>query len=355
MNNPGIFFKNQCNDPFFSANAYVEDSQYFLPDAPITAVACVEQFEFGNGDDRWTDKMRIVGADHTFEDKKKLNEDQANSISEELELNAKQKATLQMLLWGLSNAGSIGDMIATIGAGALRARKDPGTYGRSQNAIPDNQWEKEVGYWVDIGLATLQLQFVHFATGPVNRSEMERVATDADMLCGSQLIKHTEFENFRRSGFISLAVLGGFLIFFPWVFLKVITHWGRRRHWESILEWISYGEMQLLRMANEGAGVEDWEGFDEEVPLNRGSEIARVVGLRPSAKIGQVSQKAHPRMKYVHAEQASTRSSSATLIPKKVSQDEELREIESGKPSPYTPNYDNERDGLLGDVSLTRW
>jgi hypothetical protein len=327
---------------------------------PLTAIGCVEQFEFRNparGDDGdWTDPMSITGYIYSFGERKGRTEDQTKTISETLGLNAKQEATLQLLLWSLTASGSIGDMIATIGSSALRARKDPGTYGRTQNPLPSNHWENEVAYWVNIGLATLQLQFVQFAAGPLKQENVINRPAMADMLCDAQMIKHPEFENFRRSGFISLAVLGSFFIFFPWIFLKVTVLLGRRQGWESVLEWISYGEMQLLRMANEGAGVEGWEGCDEEVPFNEATEVARVVDLGPvvvgDAPIVIEEEKppaAHPRMRYLPAEKTVSIRASVTEIP--LVEDAEQMGV-SDRRSAYTPL---ERDSLLSDISsMTR-
>jgi hypothetical protein len=182
------------------------------------------------------------------------------------------------------------------------ARRNPGTFGGLQNRLSTTQWEREVEYWVNIELATLQQQFVQFATGPVNTSGLlVKGPEEAELVCGSQLIKHPDFKNYRRSFFISLAAIGGFLVLAPWVFFKLVNIFGRRRRSEAIMEWISYGDLQLLRMANEGAGVEGWEGCDDETPFSKAVEVARIVHLSSSPADDELTGSTagpHPRMKY---------------------------------------------------------
>lgn len=52
-------------------------------------------------------------------------------------------------------------------------------------------------------------------------------------------------------------------------------------------------------MANEGAGVEGWEGCDEEIPFIKGNGIASVdIGAGGGVEKGESGRKLHPRMRY---------------------------------------------------------
>jgi hypothetical protein len=306
----------------------------FFPDKPLTIIGCSEQFTFYNPTTKNSSAAtNITGAVHTTKEKTMRIEKHALKLKDDLKLNEKQFATLKLLLWSLSSAGSIGIMLATIGTSALRAKKDPGMQGWAQNEIPTNQWQHEVGYWVNIGLATLQLEFVRFATGPQNLDGLERGPDVSKLLCGSQMIKHTEFENFRRSGFISLAALGGFLVLTPWVINKVLVRSGRRWQWPFVLEWISYGHMQLLRMANEGAGVEGWKGCDEKIPSIEANRIA-YIDLGIGVGVGMTGHSPpHPRMAYsppaTDIEMQTRLSAASTVKPvEQRNQSQEVREYE---------------------------
>lgn len=301
-----------CEDPFFYSTVRDETSEWYLPDKPVTAVGCVEQFTFTNPQNTDMTKTVIVPWSNLPEqDRLKNIETETSAIGDALDLNSKQRATVQLTLWGLANAGTIGEMIGTVGVSALRANKSPGTYFRFQNPLPDDQWIIETQYWVDIGLAALQEEFVRFATGPLNSEGLIPGPEEAkNEVCNLQKIKHSEFENFRRPGLISLATIGGFLVLAPWLAIRLTIWLGRRKGWKFVLEWISYGELQLLRMANEGAGVQGWQGCDEEVPFVDAEEIAHI----------DLNNLKHPRM--IHApstemgaaDQASIYAASTTRL-----------------------------------------
>lgn len=297
LSNDGVSVRDRCDDPFFSATNYDKSIGRFFPEKPLTVIGCSEQFTFTNPTTNISSEpATIIGIESSTNEKKRLIEKQAKNLTDTLGLNDRQSATLQLTLWSLSNAGSIGIMISTIGSSALLAKKDPGTAGWFQNPIPDYQWKKEIGYWMNIGLATLQLEFVRFATGPRDSDGLTKVSEETDLLCGSQMIKHTEFENFRRSGFISLAVIGGILIIAPWVIIKIVVRCGRRQ-WPSILEWNLYGHMQLLRMAIQGIKIEGWKDCDKKVPFLGADKTAHVdLGTRAGA--GSTGHSPHPGTTY---------------------------------------------------------
>lgn len=304
-------------DPFFYSDVpsgEVNDPDWFLAPKVLTAIGCVEHYAFRNPDKPHLSSFNssvLVWSGGTVEERTELIEKETDLIAGKLELNQKQKATLQLAIWSLAGAGPIGRMVGTVGISALRAVKDPGIYQRTQNPLPDDQWKKEVQYWVNIGLAALQQEFVRFAAGPLNNDGLvpgPRVAKDG--VCDMQKIKQTDFKNFRRPGFIALAAIGGFLIVVPWVIIKLVIGLGKRRQWLFVLEWISYSEQQLLRMANEGAGVQGWQGCDEDVPFIDADEIAHV-------DLGDVK---HPQMGHLSTEmdraagRESTNYSSTTRL-----------------------------------------
>ncbi|KAH7000231.1 hypothetical protein EDB80DRAFT_106597 [Ilyonectria destructans] len=254
-----------CRDPFFSATDRQTETfpDWYLPDNPITAIGCVDQYAFHNPVTRqWSNQtgMLLLGTD----------------LTKESGLGPRQVAAMNTLLWALGQVGAMGRVVETIGSDALRAKKYPGVFDGYQNPLPNDQWKNEVGYWFNTQLAALQLQFIRIATGPQDTRGMTNIlpvsaqGSEHDyeaLICNSQKIQNNGFKNFYRTGFISLAVIGVLMIIAPWILIKCVVFWGRRGKNAFALEWISYGHMQLLRMANEGVKVEDWEGCDSDIPL----------------------------------------------------------------------------------------
>ncbi|KAK7408105.1 hypothetical protein QQX98_009760 [Neonectria punicea] len=252
-----------CRDPFFSATEYETGTRgWYLPDEPITAIGCVDQYEFHNPlTNAWSNKTGLL----------KLGKD----LNKESGLLWRQVVAMNSLRWALGEVGPTGRHIAVIGPDILKAKKFPGIFNGYQSPLPDDQWKREVGYWFNTRLAAMQLQFVRISTGPQDTAAMVNVlpvlanASSHDIvgtICHSQKIKSGGFKNFHRAGFIALAVVGGLLTMAPWLLIKCAVIWGRRRKKAFALEWISYGHLQLLRMANEGVGVEGWQNYDGEIP-----------------------------------------------------------------------------------------
>ncbi|KAL6364448.1 hypothetical protein LRP88_01849 [Fusarium phalaenopsidis] len=158
---------------------------------------------------------------------------------------------------------------------ALRAKKYPGLHHGVQNPLPNDQWTREVEYWFMIGLAKVQLGVVKVALGPQNPDNfgmrdnttwvVQKRKDLMDYVCSSQKIHSLEFKNLHKAGFIALAVVGGLSIILPSLVLRTLIWWRKRQ--DDVLTWKSYGQLQLQRMAAEGAGVQGWKRGNENVPL----------------------------------------------------------------------------------------
>ncbi|KAH7144499.1 hypothetical protein B0J13DRAFT_502588 [Dactylonectria estremocensis] len=280
-----------CRDPFYSATNRHDDAfpDWYLPDAPITAIGCVDQYAFYDPVTHdWSNQtgMLMLGTD----------------ITKETGLSPMQVAAMNTMRWALGQVGAIGRLVETVGSDMLKAKKYPGLWDGFQNPLPNDQWKKEVAYWFNTQLAALQLQFIRISTGPQDTTGMENVlpilsegsSHDYEgMICHWQKIKDNEFKNFYRAGFVSLAVIGGLMIIAPWFLIKLVVFWGRRKKNAFVLEWISYGNLQLLRMANEEAGVGGWDKYDDEIPL---SPLGKNI-LTVDVEASNVDGKRHPKLR----------------------------------------------------------
>ncbi|RSL94851.1 hypothetical protein CDV31_014139 [Fusarium ambrosium] len=242
-----------CRDPFFSATERRLASGYYMPDDPITAIGCIDQYAFANPVlNQWTELMAIGD---TFN---------ASQIISKIRLSKRQVPSFSMLLFALERAGGIDSVITALGAEALLAKKYPGLLAGYQNPLPDDQWKNEVRYWFNIGLAKLQLQLINIATGPpdttlpglINMLPVLSAGQDdtVKIVCSSQKIRNVEFKNYHSSGLISLVVIGGVLI----LVTSIVPSFPRMRNNNTARYWVSYGMRELLRMATIGGGVQGW-------------------------------------------------------------------------------------------------
>ncbi|KAH7140185.1 hypothetical protein B0J13DRAFT_596510 [Dactylonectria estremocensis] len=267
LNNNGIFIKGingSCSDPFFSATktpAKLLDG-YYMPDNLVTAIGCTDQYVFGNP----------VSGEFT---KPASWSDATGNITFIKTLSKRQAAAYITLSWSHGLPGAIGTEVTVLGSSALKAIKYPGLVINLQNSLANDQWKKEVEYWFRIGLAKMQLLPLLVATGPPDptmpglNNTLPAISAGrddmVDMICSSQKIHNTEFKNFHRVGFIMLIVIGALIIIFPALLTKFIL--SRLRRADDAAAWKAYGQLQLQRMATEGAGVQGWKGYEDEVPV----------------------------------------------------------------------------------------
>ncbi|KAI8712647.1 hypothetical protein NCS52_01363300 [Fusarium sp. LHS14.1] len=254
-----------CSDPFFSATKEMLQGDavhgYYWPDNPVTGLGCIEQYQFSKaGSEEWTPLASFGDASTnlTFID----------------QLSIKQVAAFAPIQWAMRVSG-IDQALDILRTEALRARKDPGMYNDLQHPLPNDQWIREVEYWFMIGLAKLQLGVVNVSLGPQDPKNsgmrdnttwvVQKRKDLMDYVCSSQKIHSLEFKNLHKAGFIALAVLGGLAIILPSLVLRTMIWW--RKGQDDVLTWKSYGQLQLQRMAAEGAGVQGWKKGNEDVPL----------------------------------------------------------------------------------------
>lgn len=246
FNNNGIAIKGTdgpCSDPFFSAtkNSMVKMTDYFLPDDPITAIGCIDQYEIGVlGPRRWSGPMGGLDACSA-------------AVKLGWNLDARQTASMVKLCQALNTAGGIGQVTTGLGDNAVLAKKYPGMFQNFQNPIPNNQWKKEVKYWFDIGLAKLQLGIVAISLGPPDpdlpglENVLPAISAGRDdivhEICNSQRVRSLEFKNYNKAGFIALAVLGSLFILLPapirWLIGRFLSDQ------EAVKAWMSYELLNL--------------------------------------------------------------------------------------------------------------
>ncbi|KAM3458982.1 hypothetical protein MY3296_000129 [Beauveria thailandica] len=272
LNNQLIAIKGTdgpCSDPFFSATNKTMPLQkdYYLPDRPITAIGCTDQYAFGNPvTGQWTEPMSVSSTSNW------------PTFTQGWNLSVAQRAAIASLQWSVSSSGGIEGVILGLEIDALLAKKSPGMFSDFQNPIPNDQWKKEVGYWFNIGLAKLQLGLIGIAVGPRDPTlpdlqNMLHTLTvgEKDLenrICTSQKAYSPDHKNYNAVGLITLLVIGG-LVGGVLPFLKHRLLRGLSRQKNRALQWNSYSTLQMQRMAIERVGViggAKWERLEADVP-----------------------------------------------------------------------------------------
>lgn len=272
LNNQLIAIKGTdgpCSDPFFSATNRTMPlyKDYYLPDRPITAIGCTDQYAFGNPvTGQWTEPMSPTST--------------ANwpTFTKDWNLSVGQMAAIASLQWAIVTSGGIESVILGLEVNSLLAKKSPGMFSDFQNPIPNDQWKKEVGYWFNIGLAKLQLGLIGIAVGPRDPTQpglqnMLHTLTDGrkdleNRICTCQKVYSPDHKNYHAWGLIFLLVFGGVLAtVLP--FLKHLPLRALSRKENLVLRWNSYSTLQMQRMLIESAAsgqAGKWERLEEGVP-----------------------------------------------------------------------------------------
>jgi hypothetical protein len=263
LNNNGIPIRGRdgpVTDPFFSATTPSPyDNRFYVPDSPITAIGCTDQYVFGNPvKNQWTDPLPL-GTDWV-------------NYTKDWGLSPQQSATFATFIWALGQNGAIDSVIMGLETEALLAKKYPGVFLGFQNPIPNSQWKKEVDYWFKNGLAKLQLQLISIATGPPDpklpglQNALPIISYGrndlVDTICGWQKVYNVEFKNYHRTGFIALVLIGGLLILVP-----VSARWiysASRKPGDNVSSWNSYEPLELMGIVSEDASRQVWRNREHD-------------------------------------------------------------------------------------------
>ncbi|KAJ4159339.1 uncharacterized protein LMH87_008244 [Akanthomyces muscarius] len=272
LNNRGIPIKGTdgpCSDPFFSATnkTLLAHKDYYLPDKPITAIGCTDQYAFGNPvTGQWTEPMSSIDT-----------ADWGN-FTKDWRLSVGQTAAIASLAWASFGSGGIEGVILGLEVGALLAKKTPGIFTGFQNPLPNEQWKKEVGYWFNIGLAKLQFGLIGIAVGPqdptlpdlqnalhtftVGNKKLE------EEICSCQKVYSLDHKNYNGRGLLIFLAFGGVIAgVLPWLKHRLLRLLSRKEN--LALLWNSHSTLQMQRMliesvASGGAGT--WERLEDDVP-----------------------------------------------------------------------------------------
>ena len=261
-----IKFLEPNSDPLFSANFKVEvpgidgaDNSYYSSDEYVDLLACTDQFQYCDAED----DRRCTPLTGYMQAWTAINATGMNSV-QGLVANRIALYTREL---------SIHHAIGGRGAAALRAQELVSD--RTQQALPDNQWQIEVSSWFATGLAKLQRAIVEYASGPSHLVPGTYVQKPdgpiSEAMCYAQKVAITaNTVSFSVLGLSLVLAIGAVIIFVYLVLETVVALIQKRLRWGDYrrLRWVMDDKMQLQRMAFEEAGMGgSWSNLTGAVPV----------------------------------------------------------------------------------------
>lgn len=266
-----VAYLSPVEDPFFAANIPTNVSDqgvnttFFSPDYFVYVLACIDQYQSCNPTNG---KCTSLTASNLL-----------ITDLEDLELNVAQTVANAHFMYSSSSQATYFSVISR-GANALRASQTLEQSSRLGAGLPNNQWQLEVSSWFAVSMARLQQAVVTYATGPAYfppGATFTRPSTKAEMqLCKQQKIRNANGTiSFSVLGVFIILIIGGILIFTGLVVDSIMGFLRRKLHWQDYkaLQWTLDEKLQLQRLAYEEAGMGEWSGGINSVPVTRKGDM----------------------------------------------------------------------------------
>jgi hypothetical protein len=289
--NRALLYTGQVADPWFTATLQIHEDEWggkWGSSLATTAVGCVEQYQFCNGD-RCTPTSGIYN----------VNDKLVGAVG----YSPAQMATFR-LLWKSAWSLQMRYLLLFLGTDVLLANnKLYSSFDRLSPALPPNQWQIEMENIHNITMAMLQRIVVEHAL-PSNFGVSGSASTDSYVipendteslrLCSHQRIKASGYSSFSVLELAVIILVGSFIILVN-ILLPGIVGWFQRKTGRGLRrrrEWIESETLQLQRMLFEMRGIGPWEGNQDAVPVtaNFGQKFQLRNSLPTPDKSGHVDE-----------------------------------------------------------------
>lgn len=260
-----LFF--DAEEPFQGTTSGNNDPIYTQKQA-VSVMGCTEQHQFCNPKlDASEGCTPLTGVNALL-----------NSLSD-LQFNDRQ-IEVAARIWRVISFYGLTAHIVDLGSSALRAKNSllPNTWLESVPLSTD-QWVQEVTGWHHAVINAVQRFIVQFASGTSNSANyLIPPSPELEWMCHTQKFRGTNFYNFKVLGLALILVPGGLIIIANQMapsiigLIQRITGKGlsRRREWDLT------HDLQLQRMAYEGARIGTWESRESAVPVTLNGEVFRL-------------------------------------------------------------------------------
>ncbi|KAL9620728.1 MAG: hypothetical protein Q9160_004741 [Pyrenula sp. 1 TL-2023] len=267
-------YTRRVTDLLFDAERKVKSTvgvvdHVYEQDWAVSVLACTEQHQFCNpsGNEEQGCSPMTGAWDLQF-------------FLHDLNFNARQ-TQVAIHIWNIVSYYGLVDHIFDLGSSALLA-KDSLLIGMGLMSAPlaEDQWIREVTGWYRGVLATIQRMIVDFAQGPSDpmyndEKYIKRPPPEIEWMCQNQKVRGFRFYNFSIAGLLLILIPGGLVLLANQItsgmvgFIQGMTLKGlsRRREWRLT------HNLQLQRMAYEGARIGSWEGQDNAVPWTAKDDV----------------------------------------------------------------------------------
>ncbi len=283
-----VAFTRQVNDTLFLAqNAttfyFPNPVTMFIPNVSMSALGCAEQYQLCR-----TDLCADPGGYYQFA---------SQSITQQLNLNAAQNATVQLLFNALFGSqmqwvfyfmrsevllarDKIPNNVGYISTNPLYFNAPVYVY---SSPLSDNQWHLEAERIHNVAVAILQQGTSRYAV-PLNETIRPGVATtnyivppdtaEGKSLCGQQKLRTSDHTSFSVFGLAFIIVTGSIIIILSHIVPYLVAQAQRRSGKPKALyrreEWIKDDVLQLLRVVLTGPSDGYWVRKRSSVPVTVG-------------------------------------------------------------------------------------
>jgi hypothetical protein len=295
-------YTDEVVDPWFSATSRNEtrgigqrtqDHNGWHPDRVISALGCVERYQFCNG----ANCTPLSGLYTT-------NPDEDNSLN----MSPVQAAvfnTMWQAAWGMK----IGFAVVLLGEDILLAQRFIQADGRSASSpVYSDQWQREVANIHNLSLAALQRRVVDHAAPPdvttqPGVSSLQFLAqpepnTTLGQICRSIKIRSTAHTSFSTLGLAIILIIGVLVIVINGS-MESVVFWLRSRrddtaHYKTS-EWKKGHVLELHRAGLENKRITHWDGTSSDKLITTDlAESDSSSSLGRSASLGVTNDKRGP-------------------------------------------------------------
>ena len=273
-------YSGPVSDPWFSATQTVNDTNAFclqeektlyIRDRPLTTMGCIQQWQICNTDTVKDSQCTPLQA---------LSQAQASVAN--IDLSPNQMATVTRIMKAATGASFyyVINALSQSTSSPLKARNlISNTIGLP---LPNDQWQTETKYWVEILLAYLQQTSLDFGTGQFSvstdyinvtrRAGSDPVQDAAHWLCQNQIIHSHSHRNFNFFALLLTVVLCAIIIilglsiedFIGYIRQRSLRYSGVNGKQDM---WIANSDLDMLKTIDELKNGGHWTRSKNGIPL----------------------------------------------------------------------------------------
>ncbi|KAJ9607618.1 hypothetical protein H2200_007696 [Cladophialophora chaetospira] len=192
------------NDTYLITDGGASNGFTYSPNKNASVMACTQQTQYCNHDSSRCSALTGVCPEGQPSPTKAM-------LKEQLQLNKKQEAIFSRLWLAAWQSDMYQAAGLPVGTDLLASSAAPGL----TPALPDNQWILEMQHNFILGLISMQMQVMQYATGPPDTNDFQyltRPNANESWMCNNQVVQNTGYTSFSELGLVLVFVIGGCII-----------------------------------------------------------------------------------------------------------------------------------------------